>query len=102
MKIRELAALSISTILGKSGGNFNLEKFVVESLLEDRELSHNLCHGKILQVRKLWCVVVVDYWRHYYTSKHSDAKSHFLIKNSDLKKVQFQTLKKFNFDIKIA
>ena len=60
MKIRELAALSISTILGKSGGNFNLEKFVVESLLEDRELSHNLCHGKILQVRKQ-CVVVVDY-----------------------------------------
>ena len=56
LKVRELAALAISSILSKKQGShrFCLEHFVLESLLKDGELSHNQCHGRILQVRKLY------------------------------------------------
>ena len=56
LKVRELAALAISSILSKKQGShrFCLEHFVLESLLKDCELSHNQCHGRILQVRKLY------------------------------------------------
>ena len=49
MKIRELASLALVSILSKSGLTY--EDYLRKWLFEDRMLSHNEGHGRILQVR---------------------------------------------------
>ena len=49
MKIRELASLALVYILSKSGLTY--EDYLRKWLFEDRMLSHNEGHGRILQVR---------------------------------------------------
>ena len=49
LKIRELASLALVSILSKSGLTY--EDYLRKWLFEDRMLSHNEGHGRILQVR---------------------------------------------------
>ena len=49
MKIRELASLALVSILSKSGLTY--EDYLRKWLFEDRMISHNEGHGRILQVR---------------------------------------------------